>query len=125
MFTPALQTIQAHADAAGQIDRLVQIDSTIVRAHQHAAIGREKRGGQRSKEPDDHALGRLRPGPTANVHPVYDGKDRPLAILLTPASTTTVSAHIGHFFRSGFPAAARSGPAAGPTRSSQTAGLSP
>nr|WP_168218309.1 hypothetical protein [Streptomyces lasalocidi] len=37
MPTRALQQIQARADAAGDIDWLVQIDSTIVRAHQHAA----------------------------------------------------------------------------------------
>ncbi|MBA6433071.1 transposase [Streptomyces sp. GMR22] len=35
--TRALQQIQAQADEAGDIDWLVQIDSTIVRAHQHAA----------------------------------------------------------------------------------------
>ncbi|MFC8764741.1 hypothetical protein ACFUAG_29045 [Streptomyces sp. NPDC057193] len=34
---PGLQQIQAQADAAGDIDWLVQIDSTIIRAHQHAA----------------------------------------------------------------------------------------
>jgi transposase len=45
VFTRALQTIQAHADAAGGIDWLVQIDSTIVRAHQHAAATGRKRGG--------------------------------------------------------------------------------
>lgn len=37
VFTRALQQIQAHADAAGDVGWLVQIDSTIVRAHQHAA----------------------------------------------------------------------------------------
>ncbi|MEU0060502.1 transposase, partial [Streptomyces sp. NPDC006334] len=37
VFTRALQQIQARADAAGDIDWLVQIDSTVVRAHQHAA----------------------------------------------------------------------------------------
>ncbi|MDH6523218.1 transposase [Streptomyces sp. SAI-135] len=37
VFTRTLQQVQAHADAAGDIDWLVQIDSTIVRAHQHAA----------------------------------------------------------------------------------------
>ncbi|MFF8787066.1 hypothetical protein [Streptomyces sp. NPDC015125] len=37
MYTRALQHIQAEADAAGDIDRLVRIDRTVVRAHQHAA----------------------------------------------------------------------------------------
>ncbi|GHA45170.1 hypothetical protein GCM10010372_51400 [Streptomyces tauricus] len=42
VFTRALQQIQAHADAAGDIDWLVQIGSTSVRAHQHAgATGRK------------------------------------------------------------------------------------
>lgn len=37
LVTRALRQIQARADAAGDIDWLVQIDSTIVRAHQPAA----------------------------------------------------------------------------------------
>jgi len=41
VFTRALQQIQGQADTSGDIDWLVQIDSTIVRAHQHAATGRE------------------------------------------------------------------------------------
>lgn len=44
VFTKALQQIQASADAAGDIDCRVQIDSTIVRAHQHAATTGRKRG---------------------------------------------------------------------------------
>lgn len=45
VFTRAQQQIQARADAAGDIDWLVQIDSTIVRAHQHAAATGRKGGG--------------------------------------------------------------------------------
>jgi transposase len=44
VFTRALQQIQARADAAGDINWLVQIDSTIVRAHQHAAATGRKGG---------------------------------------------------------------------------------
>jgi hypothetical protein len=44
VFTRALQQIQAQADAANDIDWLVQIDSTIVRAHQHAAATGRKGG---------------------------------------------------------------------------------
>ncbi|GGZ40279.1 transposase [Streptomyces bluensis] len=44
VFTQALQQIQAQADAAGDIDWLVQIDSTVVRAHQHAAATGRKGG---------------------------------------------------------------------------------
>ncbi|ALO13627.1 transposase [Streptomyces venezuelae] len=41
MSTLALQQTQAHADAGGDIDWLVQIDSGIVRTHRHAATGRK------------------------------------------------------------------------------------
>ncbi len=44
VFTQILQQIQARADAVGDIDWLVQIDSTIVRAHQHAAATGRKGG---------------------------------------------------------------------------------
>ncbi|KOV02673.1 transposase [Streptomyces sp. XY533] len=40
-FERMLQTAQAQADAAGDIDWLVSVDSTIVRAHQHAAGARK------------------------------------------------------------------------------------
>ncbi|MFC7891717.1 IS5 family transposase [Streptomyces sp. NPDC057381] len=80
VFPRALQQIQAHADAAGDIDWLVQIDSTLVRAHQHAAANRPKRGRHQQEEPDDHALGGL----TTKIHLACDGKGRPLAILVTP-----------------------------------------
>ncbi|MFF7894054.1 IS5 family transposase [Streptomyces sp. NPDC007907] len=49
VFTRALRQIQARADAAGDIDWLVQIDSTIVRVHQH-------RLGHRRQAPA-HGLG--------------------------------------------------------------------
>ncbi|MCX4624427.1 IS5 family transposase [Streptomyces albogriseolus] len=83
VFTRALQQIQARADAAGDIDWLVQIDSTIVRAHQHAAATGRK-GGISGDEPDDHALGRSRGGLTTKIHLACDGKGRPLALLVTP-----------------------------------------
>ncbi|MEW2404449.1 IS5 family transposase [Streptomyces sp. NPDC046862] len=83
VFTRALQQIQAQADAAGDIDWLVQIDSTVVRAHQHAAATGRK-GGSTGDEPDGHALGRSRGGLTTKIHLACDGKGRPLAILLTP-----------------------------------------
>lgn len=40
-FDRMLHDAQAKADAAGDIDWLVSVDSTIVRAHQHAAGARE------------------------------------------------------------------------------------
>jgi transposase len=40
-FDRMLQAAQAKADAAGDIDWLVSVDSSIVRAHQHAAGARK------------------------------------------------------------------------------------
>ncbi|WP_406164180.1 MULTISPECIES: IS5 family transposase [Streptomyces] len=84
VFTRALQQIQARADAAGDVDWLVQIDSTIVRAHQHAAMTGRKGGSTGRTNRKDHALGRSRGGLTTKIHLACDGKGRPLAILLTP-----------------------------------------
>ncbi|MGC8922999.1 IS5 family transposase [Streptomyces griseoaurantiacus] len=44
IFTRALQQVRARADAVGDINWLVQIDSTLVRAHQHAAATGRKGG---------------------------------------------------------------------------------
>jgi transposase len=41
-----LRHVQQHSDAVGEVDWEVSVDSTIVRAHQHAA-GARKRGGRR------------------------------------------------------------------------------
>jgi transposase len=41
-FTRMLEKLQAQKDAAGDIDWLVSVDSTITRAHQHAAGARKK-----------------------------------------------------------------------------------
>ncbi|MFJ3214294.1 IS5 family transposase [Streptomyces flaveolus] len=84
VFARALQQVQAEADAAGDIDWLVQIDSTIVRAHQHAAATGRKRGTTGRTNRNDHALGRSRGGLTTKIHLACDGRGRPLAILLTP-----------------------------------------
>lgn len=42
-FSRMLKAIQAERDAAGDIDWLVSVDSTIVRAHQHATGGKRGR----------------------------------------------------------------------------------
>jgi transposase len=46
-FDRMLRAAQAKADAAGDIDWLVSVDSTIVRAHQHAAGARK--GGAKTR----------------------------------------------------------------------------
>lgn len=40
-FDRMLRAAQAKADAAGDIEWLVSVDSTILRAHQHAAMARK------------------------------------------------------------------------------------
>ncbi|MFF3088808.1 IS5 family transposase [Streptomyces nojiriensis] len=72
----------AQADAEEDLDWVVAVDSTIVRAHQHAAGARQK--GLPADEPADHALGRSRGGLTTKIHLAADGRCRPLAFVLTP-----------------------------------------
>ncbi|MFF4102645.1 IS5 family transposase [Streptomyces sp. NPDC001903] len=72
----------AQADAEGDLGWVVAVDSTIVRAHQHAAGARPK--GAPAGEPADHALGRSRGGPTTKIHLAADGRCRPLAFTITP-----------------------------------------
>ncbi|MGW2865300.1 IS5 family transposase [Streptomyces sp. NPDC001205] len=79
-FERMLRSAQAKVDAAGDIDWLVSVDSTVVRAHQHAAGARK--GGHRSP-----ALGRSRGGLTSKIHLACDGLGRPLAFTLTGGNT--------------------------------------
>ncbi|MFG2205602.1 IS5 family transposase [Streptomyces sp. NPDC048638] len=71
----------ALADADEVLNWAVSVDSTIVRAHQHAAGARKK--GAPADEPDDHAIGRSRGGLTTKIHLAADGRCRPLAFFLT------------------------------------------
>lgn len=81
--------LQARADALGLITWEVSVDSTICRAHQHAAGAR--RDGYLQKqppggvlhEPADHGLGRSRGGFTTKIHLACEQGQRPLALLIT------------------------------------------
>ncbi|MFC8198903.1 IS5 family transposase [Streptomyces sp. NPDC060006] len=102
-----LQQVQAQADAAGEIDWDVSVDSTIVRAHQHAAgarrptAGPRVKGGRRARTSGRNAvaeparppggggaggegLGRSRGGFTTKLHLSADGRCRPLSLVVTP-----------------------------------------
>ncbi|WP_437104838.1 IS5 family transposase [Streptomyces sp. enrichment culture] len=79
-FERMLRAAQARADAAGNIDWLVSVDSTVVRAHQHAA-GAPKRG---LRIP---GLGRSRGGLTSKIHLACDAVGRPLAFTVTGGNT--------------------------------------
>ena len=81
--------LQAIADAAGTIGWDVGVDSTICRAHQHAAGAR--RGGDRQAEPPggvrvepaDHALGRSRGGLSTKLHLACERGQRVLSLVVT------------------------------------------
>ncbi|GAA2797116.1 transposase [Nonomuraea dietziae] len=88
-WSKILAALQAHADAAGKIGWTASVDSTISRAHQHAAgarrdghLQKEPPGGVHS-EPDGHALGRSRGGLTTKTHLVCEQGRKPLALLVT------------------------------------------
>ncbi|MFF7205485.1 IS5 family transposase [Streptomyces sp. NPDC008141] len=70
----------AQADADDDLNWVVSVDSTIVRAHQHAA-GARKKGPQQANA--DHAIGRYRGGLTTKIHLASDAQCRPLAFVLT------------------------------------------
>jgi transposase len=79
-------TLLAWADTGGLIRWDVSVDSTINRAHQHAAGARRTPGEQvepPGDEPPDHALGRSRGGWTTKIHLACEQGRRPLAALLT------------------------------------------
>uniref|UniRef100_UPI003BAC58E9 IS5 family transposase n=1 Tax=Streptomyces sp. NBC_01001 TaxID=2903713 RepID=UPI003BAC58E9 len=103
-----LQQVQAAADAAGEIDWDISVDSTIVRAHQHAAGAPHRpaastrlKGGRSSRTPGRNrvaeparppggggaggeGLGRSRGGFTTKLHLSADGRCRPLSLIVTP-----------------------------------------
>jgi transposase len=81
--------LQARADAAGLIGWDVSVDSTIARAHQHAAGARTRPDRQNeppggvAREPADHALGRSRGGLTTKVHLACEQGQKPMSIVVT------------------------------------------
>ncbi|NUP24870.1 MAG: IS5 family transposase [Streptomyces sp.] len=84
-----LTHLQALADAAGLIGWQVGVDSTICRAHQHAA-GASRNGetqaeppGGAQPEPADHALGRSRGGLSTKLHLACEQGQRLLALVVT------------------------------------------
>ena len=90
VWSVILAALQTRADAAGLITWDVSVDSTINRAHQHAAGARG--GSERQKEPPrgagepepaDHALGRSRGGWTTKPHLATEQGHRPLSLLVT------------------------------------------
>ncbi|MEU2232324.1 IS5 family transposase [Streptomyces vietnamensis] len=84
-----LTLLQARADAAGLIAWEVNVDSTVCRAHQHAAGARRNGAEQQeppggvASEPDDHGLGRSRGGFSTKIHLACEQGQKPLSLLVT------------------------------------------
>lgn len=72
------EAIVEQADADGIVDwNIHYVDSTVVRAHQHAA-------GAEGSAPEAEALGRSRGGFGTKAHVRVEGGGRPMTVLLTP-----------------------------------------
>ncbi|MFE2832959.1 IS5 family transposase [Streptomyces mirabilis] len=81
--------LQARADTQDLITWDLNIDSTVCRAHQHAAGARKKGALQKeppggvATEPDDHGLGRSRGGLTTKLHLAVEQGQKPMSIVIT------------------------------------------
>lgn len=84
-----LDGLRALADAAGRVCWELNVDSTVCRAHQHAAGARrnghlqvEPPGGV-DVEPADHGLGRSRGGLSCKIHAVAEQGQKLMAMAIT------------------------------------------
>jgi transposase len=88
-WAQVLTGLQARADAAGLIGWDVSVDSTVTRAHQHAAGARAAPQGQKEPpgglkaEPLDHGLGRSRGGWTTKLHLSCEQGQKLLSLVVT------------------------------------------
>ncbi len=84
-----LTQLQSQADAEGAIVWDLSVDSTVCRAHQHAAGARKQSDLQKEPpggvldEPDDHGLGRSRGGFTTKLHLAVEQGQKPMSIVVT------------------------------------------
>ncbi|MFF4846061.1 IS5 family transposase [Streptomyces collinus] len=84
-----LTWLQSLVDAEGSITWDLSVDSTVCRAHQHAA-GARKRGDLQKEppgglftEPSDHGLGRSRGGFTTKLHLAVEQGQKPMSVVIT------------------------------------------
>ena len=89
-----------------ELEQLLSVDSTVVRAHQHAAGARRSSIGAPGPvrppprtqgapsnytnlpvEPADQAIGRSRGGLSTKIHTLTDDRTRPVAVILTPGQS--------------------------------------
>lgn len=63
---------------------VLMLDSTVIRAHQHAA-------GQKNSTPEQEQLGRSRGGVSTKIHVAVDGLGKPTKIFLSPGQAHDVT----------------------------------
>lgn len=84
-----LEHAQVRDDAVGRLEWMVSVDSSVNRAHQHAAGARKKGDpdGDKLEDPQRsaarQALGRSHGGLTTKVHLAVDGRGLPLSFVVT------------------------------------------
>ena len=99
--------LRTQADGAGELDWDAQVDSSVVRAHQHAA-GARKGAGSRPRS----AAASARPvtrGLTTKLHTICDGRGRNLATRLTPGQDADTRQLVGRGRVAGCGARGRAG----------------
>jgi hypothetical protein len=73
-----LEALQEQSEAADELDwEQHYVDSTVIRAHQHAA-------GATGGNPEAEALGRSQGGFSTKLHLRAEGKGKPMTLVLTP-----------------------------------------
>lgn len=89
VWAQIVTALQARGDAAGLVIWEVSVDSTIARAHQHAAGARSRPDEQQESpggaavEPADHGLGRSRGGWTTKTHLACEQGQKVLSVIVT------------------------------------------
>ncbi|WP_329238299.1 IS5 family transposase [Streptomyces sp. NBC_00111] len=84
-----LTRLQSLADAKSAITWELSVDSTVCRAHQHAAGARKQGGsaegttGRCVHRANDHGLGRSRGGFTTKLHLAVEQGQKPMSIVVT------------------------------------------
>lgn len=89
LWAVVLSGLQVRADAAGLSTWEANVDSTVCRAHQHAAgapgdgAGQKEPPGGIQTERADHALGQSRGGWTTKIHLACEQGQKSLSLLVT------------------------------------------
>ncbi len=82
-----LEHIQTKSDSVGEVKWIISVDSTVIRAHQHAAGAPSKTSSADQKRGSVIPKRGVRTKPrgfSTKLHLACDGKGRPIAVLITP-----------------------------------------